>query len=187
MIQSSDLSTGCRRVIGCFNIIFYFPQKSPILNGSFAERDLQFQASNASLPPCILSYDPTIPSKLHPIFHREHCNVYPLCCSVLQCVAVCCSVLRCVVVCCIVLQYVAVCGSVLQCAAVFCSVMQSLPVCYSVLQCVAMCCIVIFHFIAVCCSCNADPTRFKFNQNKSYSTNRTVYSIKSAVFSIKHT
>jgi len=63
----------------------------------------------------------------------------PLCCSVLQCVAVCCSVLQCVAfflhiahgvsksrhyageehsvaVCCSMLQYVAVCCSVLQCA-----------------------------------------------------------------------
>ena len=38
----------------------------------------------------------------------------PLCCSVLQCVAVCCSVLQCVAACCSVLQRVAACCSVLQ-------------------------------------------------------------------------
>jgi len=48
----------------------------------------------------------------------------PLCCSVLQCVAVCCSVLQCVAVCCSVLQFVAVCCSVWQCVALCCSVVQ---------------------------------------------------------------
>ena len=48
----------------------------------------------------------------------------PVCCSVLQCVAVCCSVLQCVAVCCSVLQCVAVCCNVLQCVAVCCSVLK---------------------------------------------------------------
>ena len=38
--------------------------------------------------------------------------IHPICCSVLQCVAVCCSVLQCVAACCSVLQCVAVCCSV---------------------------------------------------------------------------
>jgi len=43
----------------------------------------------------------------------SYCNIIPMCCSVLQCVAVCCSVLQCVAVCCSVLQCAAVCCSVL--------------------------------------------------------------------------
>jgi len=51
-------------------------------------------------------------------------QVFPVCCSVLQCLAVFCSVLQCVAGCHVVLQGVAVCCSVLQCVAVCCSVLQ---------------------------------------------------------------
>ena len=58
-------------------------------------------------------------------------SVVPMCCSVLQCVAVvlqlCCSVFHCVAVFCSV-------------ATVCCSVLQRAAVCCSVLQCVAVCC-----------------------------------------------
>jgi len=45
--------TGWRSVIGCLIIIGHFPHKSPIIIGSFAERDLQLKASYTSSPPCI--------------------------------------------------------------------------------------------------------------------------------------
>ena len=100
------MPTEWRKPIGCLIFIGHFPQKNPVIIGSFAKNDLQLRASYVSSPLCSETEGRQSKRERERERERERKTETETergrkegreCCA--MCVAVRCSVLQCVAVC----------------------------------------------------------------------------------------
>jgi len=69
-----NLSTGWRIFIGRLNCIGHFPQKSPIIGSSLAERDMRLKVSYALSPPCTCALPHVIVCQKRPKYIKRDLN-----------------------------------------------------------------------------------------------------------------
>ena len=127
-------STRQRRPPGCLIFTDHFPQKCPIISGSFAKSDLQLKATYESLRPCIASVASSDAASCVHTYVYVYMRCVAVCCSMLQCVTeglcgCCCCVCMCVCVCVCVLACVCVCVYVRVCVCVCVHVCKRLKTC----------------------------------------------------------